>query len=250
MKKRIYLLLFGLALLCGQSLMAQKISGVVTGEEDGTAIPGVSVVVKGTPKGTITTIDGNYEIEAKEGETIVFSLVGYQRQEVVVSKGVKTFNIVMGGGTSKLDEVVVTAMGVDKAKRTLGFSAQQVSGQDLAEVNRENFVDALQSRIAGLTVNSTGGAPGSSSQIILRAATSFSQDNQPLFVVDGVPINNRTFNQGALVSDRPNRDLDYSSPIADINPNDIETVNVLKGWFLWRKWGNCDNNQTRKSGSR
>jgi TonB-linked SusC/RagA family outer membrane protein len=229
MKKRIYLLLFGLALLCGQSLMAQKISGVVTGEEDGTAIPGVSVVVKGTPKGTITTIDGNYEIEANEGETIVFSLVGYQRQEVVVSKGAKTFNIVMGGGTSKLDEVVVTAMGVDKAKRTLGFSAQQVSGQDLAEVNRENFVDALQSRIAGLTVNSTGGAPGSSSQIILRAATSFSQDNQPLFVVDGVPINNRTFNQGALVSDRPNRDLDYSSPIADINPNDIETVNVLKG---------------------
>ena len=201
----------------------------MTGEEDGQPIPGVSIVVKGTSKGTITTIDGNYEIDATEGETIIFSLVGYQRQEITVAKGSKTVNIVLAGGTSKLDEVVVTAMGVSKEKRTLGYSAQSVKGEELAEVNRENFVDALQGRIAGLTINSTGGAPGSSSQIILRAATSFSQDNQPLFVVDGVPINNRTFNQGALVSDRPNRDLDYSSPIADINPNDIETVNVLKG---------------------
>ncbi len=225
-----YSWLLGLLLvMVGQSVWAQKVSGVVTGEEDGLPIPGVSIIVKNTAKGTITTIDGNYEVVANEGETIIFSLVGYQRQEVIVSKGSNKINVTMGGGTSKLDEVVVTSMGVSKEKRTLGYSAQQVKGEELAEVNRENFVDALQGRIAGLTVNSTGGAPGSSSQIILRSATSFSQDNQPLFVVDGVPINNRTFNQGALVSDRPNRDLDYSSPIADINPNDIETVNVLKG---------------------
>ena len=192
-------------------------------------IPGVSVIVKGTTRATITTVDGTYEVNATEGETVIFTLVGYLRQEIKVSKGVPTLNIVLSAGTSKLDEVVVTAMGVDKAKRTLGFSAQKVEGQELAETNRENFVDALQGRVAGLTINSTGGAPGSSSQIILRAATSFSQDNQPLFVLDGVPINNRTFNQGALVSDKPNRDVDYSSPIADINPNDIESVNVLKG---------------------
>lgn len=229
MKKILYTLLLGCFFLTGHVLNAQKISGVVKSEEDGEPIPGVSVIVKGTSNGTITTIDGTYEILAKEGETVIFSLVGYQRQEKVVGKGVTVLDIILNGGTSKLDEVVVTALGVDKAKRTLGFSAQQVAGQELAEVNRENFVDALQSRVAGLTINSTGGAPGSSSQIILRAATSFSQDNQPLFVVDGVPINNRTFNQGALVSDRPNRDLDYTSPISDINPNDIESVNVLKG---------------------
>ena len=229
MKKRIYLLLFGLFLLSAQTAWSQKVTGVVKSEEDAEPIPGVSVIIKGTPKGTITTIDGSYEIAATEGEIIVFSLVGYQRQEIKVSKGTTTLDIILAGGTSKLDEVVVTAMGVDKAKRTLGFAAQQVKGEELAEVTRDNFVDALQGRVAGLTVNSTGGAPGSSSQIILRAATSFSQDNQPLFVVDGVPINNRTFNQGALVSDRANRDLDYSSPIADINPNDVESVNVLKG---------------------
>jgi TonB-linked SusC/RagA family outer membrane protein len=229
MKKTIYTLLFGLFLFSGHVLTAQKVLGTVKSEDDGEPIPGVSVIVKGTSKGTITTIDGKYEIDASSGETLIFTLVGYLRQEIAISKSTEPLDVILGGGTSKLDEVVVTAMGVDKAKRTLGFSAQQVSGQEIAEVNRENFVDALQGRIAGLTVNSTGGSPGSSSQIILRAATSFSQDNQPLFVVDGVPINNRTFNQGALVSDRPNRDLDYSSPIADINPNDIESVNVLKG---------------------
>ena len=230
MKKNMYSWLLGLFLvMVGQSVWAQKVSGAVTGEEDGLPVPGVSVVVKGTSKATITTIDGTYEVAANDGETIVFSLVGYQRHEIQVSKGTSVVNVTLHGGTSKLDEVIVTAMGVDKAKRTLGYSAQQVKGEELAEVNRENVMDALQGRIAGLTVNSTGGAPGSSSQIILRAATSFSQDNQPLFVVDGVPINNRTFNQGALVSDRPNRDLDYVSPIADLNPNDIESVNVLKG---------------------
>ena len=215
--------------MVSQSIWAQKVSGVVISEDDGLPIPGVSVIVKGTTRATITTVDGTYEVNATEGETVIFTLVGYLRQEIKVSKGVPTLNIVLSAGTSKLDEVVVTAMGVDKAKRTLGFSAQKVEGQELAEANRENFVDALQGRVAGLTINSTGGAPGSSSQIILRAATSFSQDNQPLFVLDGVPINNRTFNQGARVSDKPNRDVDYSSPIADINPNDIESVNILKG---------------------
>ncbi|MBL7817404.1 MAG: SusC/RagA family TonB-linked outer membrane protein [Saprospiraceae bacterium] len=230
MKKSMYTWLLGLFLvMIGQSVWAQKVSGIVTSEEDGLPIPGVSVIVKGTSKATITTIDGTFEITANEGESIVFSLVGYRRQEFTVAKEVSNIKISMSNGISKLDEVVVTAMGVDKAKRTLGYSAQAVKGEELAEVNRENVVDALQGRIAGLTVNATGGAPGSSSQIILRAATSFSQDNQPLFVVDGVPINNRTFNQGALVSDRPNRDLDYVSPIADLNPNDIESVNVLKG---------------------
>ena len=230
MKKSMYKWLLGLLLvIVGQSVWAQKVSGVVTSDEDGQPIPGVTVIVKGTTKATITTIDGNYEVDANEGETIIFSLVGYLRQEIKASKGTSKLDVKMGAGVSKLDEVIVTGMGIEKSKRQTGFSSQTVQGKELAEVNRENVIDGLQGRVAGLTINSTGGAPGSSSQIILRAATSFSQDNQPLFVVDGVPINNRTFNQGALVSDRPNRDLDYSSPIADINPNDIESINVLKG---------------------
>lgn len=230
MKKRIYLLLFGLLLLCGQSLMAQVVSGTITSEEDAQPIPGVSVIIKGTPRATVTDLDGKYSIVISKGETLVFSLVGYTQQETSYDGAASLLDIKLSGGSIGLGEVVVTdVLGISREKRQLGYSAQKVDGKDIAEAGRENFIDALQGRVAGLTVNSTGGAPGSSSQIILRAATSFSQDNQPLFIVDGVPVNNRTFNQGALVSDRPNRDLDYSSPISDMNPNDIESITVLKG---------------------
>jgi TonB-linked SusC/RagA family outer membrane protein len=228
MKKRMYtgLLTLCLALLT-QWAMAQKITGTVIGEE-GLPLPGISVLVKGTTDGTITDVDGKFELAVKQGQTLVFSLVGYNQQTIVV-KDFTPLSINMVGGNTLLDETVVTAFGVSKSKRETGFASQSLKGDDIASVNRENPLESLQGRIAGLTINTTGGAPGSSAQVVLRTPTSFSQDNQPLFVVDGVPINNRTFNQGALVSDRPNRDLDYTNPISDINPNDIETIDVLKG---------------------
>jgi TonB-linked SusC/RagA family outer membrane protein len=232
MKQKIYTLFIGLFLIfVGTTALAQSVSGTVKAEDDGLGIPGVSVIIKGTTRATITDIEGNYTIGALKGETIVFSLVGYQQQEINYSDGMANpMVITLKGGSIGLNEVVITdVLGLDRDKRQLGYSAQRVEGKEIAEINRENFMESLQSRVSGLTVNSTGGSPGSSSQIILRAATSFSQDNQPLFIVDGVPINNRTFNQGALVSDKPNRDLDYSSPISDINPNDIESINILKG---------------------
>jgi TonB-linked SusC/RagA family outer membrane protein len=229
MKSKIYTWLVGLILLLGsQTAWAQRITGTVA-DEEGQAIPGVSVLVKGTTRGTITDLDGKFELAASKGETIIFSLVGYAQQAVAVTEGVGVMTITMSGGNIKMDEVVVGALNISGEKRKNGFASQKVDGEDLAATNRDNFLESLQSRVAGLNVTSTGGSPGASSLIVLRNATSFSQDNQPLFVIDGVPINNSTFNQGALVSDGPNRNQDYSNPASDINPNDIESINVLKG---------------------
>jgi TonB-linked SusC/RagA family outer membrane protein len=229
MKQKIYTLFIGLALLfVGTTALAQSVSGTVKAEDDGLGIPGVSVVVKGTSRATLTDIDGNFTLEAPPQSTLVFSLVGYKMQEIAVGNQT-TFDVTMQGGNIKMDEVVVSALGTSGEKRKNGFSSQQVKGEDVAEAGRENFLDALQGRVAGLSVNSTGGTPGASSLIILRNATSFSQDNQPLFVIDGVPVNNKTLSQGSLSSDGPNRNADYSNPASDINPNDIESINVLKG---------------------
>jgi TonB-linked SusC/RagA family outer membrane protein len=229
MKSKIYTWLVGLILLLGsQTAWAQRITGTVA-DEEGQSVPGVSVLVKGTTRGTITDLDGKFDIVGGKGESLVFSLVGYEQQTVAITEVVGTMKITLSGGNVKMNEVVVTALGTSGEKRKNGYSSQQIKGADVAEAGRENFLDALQGRVAGLSVNSTGGAPGASSLIILRNATSFSQDNQPLFVVDGVPINNKTLNQGALSSDQPNRNADFSNPAADINPNDIESINVLKG---------------------
>jgi TonB-linked SusC/RagA family outer membrane protein len=229
MKKRNYKWLLSLCLLwLSPMLWAQNVEGVVTNEEDGTPIPGVSIVVKGTARAAITDLDGKYAISVKEGETLTFSLVGYQAKDVKVGNETR-LDVMLGGGNVKMDEVIITALGIPKEKRQTGYASQQVGGEELASTQRVNMLESLQGRVAGLTINTTSGTPGASSQIILRQPTSFSQDNQPLFIIDGVPVNNSTMNQGQLVSDQPNRNNDYTNRIADINPDDIESVNVLKG---------------------
>ncbi len=229
MKNKIYTWLVGLFLLLGsQTAWAQRITGTVS-DEDGQAIPGVTVLVKGTTRGTITDIDGKFDLVAAKGESIIFSSIGYDPQTTPITEGVGTLAITLSGGNIKMNEVVVSALGISGEKRKNGYSSQEIKGNEVAETGRENFLDALQGRVAGLNVNTTSGTPGASSLIVLRVATSFSQDNQPLFVIDGVPINNKTLNQGTLSSDGNNRGVDYSNPASDINPNDIETINVLKG---------------------
>ncbi len=228
MKRTIYTLLFGLFLFSGQILTAQKVSGTVKAEEDGQGVPGVTVLVKGTTSATITDIDGKYSIDAKNGQTIVFSLVGYEAQEVTVTQSL--IDIELKGGNQVLQEVTVTsAFGIKEGKRGLTTNNQTVSGDEIASTQRDNFLEALQGRVAGLMMVSTSGSSGSSALIQLRGASSIGGNNQPLFVVDGLPIDNSTFNQGALVSDQPNRGNDYQNRAADINPNDIASITVLKG---------------------
>ncbi|MDH5598006.1 MAG: TonB-dependent receptor plug domain-containing protein, partial [Cyclobacteriaceae bacterium] len=222
--------LFVFMFIMSYSIYAQErtVSGTVTSADDGSTLPGVNVVIKGTTTGVATDIDGKYTISVSESDVLVFSQVGMKPQEITV--GTRTIiNVSMVLDTDILDEVVVTALGVQQQKRSLGYSIQQVKGESIAETQRPNFMVSLQGRVAGLNMVSTSGLPGSSTSITLRGIASITGDNQPLIVVDGLPIDNRTINEHHLVTNGDNRNNDYLNRAADINPNDIESISILKG---------------------
>ena len=234
MKRRIYAMLFGLFLLSGQQAWAQKVAGVVKSLEDGQAIPGVTVVVKGTANATVTDIDGKYEITAKSDEIIVFSLVGYTQQEILA--GTQSIIDVILKNSQQLDEVIVTAFGISKEKKSLSYSAQDVKGDQLTRTNEQNVISALQGQIAGALVTSSSGAPGSGTSIILRGINSLdpSSNSQPLIILDGIIISNATNVGSTLPSAGSNasgnaEQFSNTNRLADINPNDIESISVLKG---------------------
>jgi TonB-linked SusC/RagA family outer membrane protein len=206
----------------------RQVTGKIVNSEDNTALPGVSVVIKGTNRGTSSVADGSYKVSVTEGTTLIFSSLGFTKKEVKVGNQ-SVINVALDNSTSNLEEVVVTAMGVKAEKRSLGYSTQEVKGKELAETNRENFMVGMQARVAGLSMTTTSGQPGSSVAIQLRGASSIGGNNSPLYVIDGLPVSNNTFSQGSLTTDQPNRANDYTNRMADINPNDIESITVLKG---------------------
>jgi TonB-linked SusC/RagA family outer membrane protein len=230
---RIIAMLFFLVPLFASAQTA--VSGKVVNQKDGSPVEGASVILKGKGAGTKTDANGQFTITADKGDVIIISSVGYSGQQVKV-KDAAAITVRLQKDDGTLDEVVVTAMDIKRNAKELGYSVQSVAGKDIQESQRENFVNALQGRVAGLTINQTGGAAGSSSQIVLRGFNSLSLDNSPLFVIDGVIADNSTVNETSnggtalgLASDRPNRQNDYSNRISDINPNDIESITVLKG---------------------
>jgi TonB-linked SusC/RagA family outer membrane protein len=204
------------------------VSGLVTDLTDATPIQNASVKIKGTAIGTQTNSSGYFNLKVAPGKTLVFSFVGYNTVEVKVGAE-NTINVKLGNDEKRLNEVVVTALNIKRDKRSLGYSTAEVKGEEIAQVNRENVFSSLAGRIPGITITPTSGAVGASSQIVLRGFNSVGLSNQPLIVVDGVPFNNETFNQGNLVSDYPNRNVDFTNRGADLNPEDIESVSVLKG---------------------
>ena len=223
-------------LLCGIAAYAQDrtISGKVSGE-DLRPLTGVTVTLKGTDRRTVTDANGNFTIVAKTGDVLVFTSVGRRTNEFTIGNS-NAVDLVMSNREDVMSEVVVTVMDQRRNPRDLGTAKQTVSGNEIQETQRENFINGLQGRIAGLTVTPTGGAAGASSQIVLRGFNSLSLDNSPLFVIDGVIVDNSSLNETSnggtelgLASDRANRGNDYSNRISDINPNDIESITVLKG---------------------
>ena len=229
MKKNLLLLLFGMFFLIGFVNAQEKtITGTVTSIEDGLPLPGVSVKIKGSSIGTQTDVSGKYSIRAKAGDVLVFSFLGTLNQEKTVGVA-NQINVVLKQDAKALGEVVVLGFGQSALKKDLVTATQTVQGKDIADTQRENFLNALQGRVAGLTVTSTSGNPGASSSIVLRGVNSIGGNNQPLFIIDGIRIDNSTFGQGALASDGPNRNADYLNRAGDINPNDIASVTVLKG---------------------
>jgi len=201
-----------------------SVSGVVKSASTGEALPGVSIVVKGTNQGAVTSIDGKYTISAPSDATLIFSFIGYMPQEIAL-KGKTTINVDLKETSENIDEVVVTALGIKREEKSLGYSVGKVDGKELTKVAHENLLNSMAGKVSGVTINSTG-ATGSTVSMIIRGATSLSTDNQPLYVIDGVPMTSSVNNVGGFGSD--NR-VDYGSAISDLDPETIESISILKG---------------------
>ncbi len=232
------LLCFFLLAVPSIAQQAQTITGTVTSAADNTPLAGVSVRVKGTSRAAVTNASGIFTVQASRGEVLEISYVGHRNTELRVGDRTDIF-VQLQASQQAMQEVVVTAMDIRRNPRELGYATQGVKGAELAETQRENFVNSLQGRIAGLTVTPTSGLAGASSQIVLRGFNSMALDNSPLFVIDGIIADNSSVsenNPNVGFGSRPNtapgtenRNNDYTNRIADINPNDIESITVLKG---------------------
>lgn len=233
MKKKLLILFMG-TFLFAINVLAQQITvtGKVTSAEDGMPIPGASVKIKGAKTSAQTGTAGLYSIKANPGDVLQFSYLGFVTKE---QNAATIVNVTLNPDSKVLNEVVVTALGQKVTRRSLGTSEQTVKGQDIADTQRENFINALQGRVAGIEVTSSSGVPGASSSITIRGVSSISGSNQPLFVVDGLPIDNKTLSTSAFFSDNSsntsfsNRGVDFTNRASDINPEDIESLVVLKG---------------------
>ncbi len=234
MKTSVVMVLLGMLLVAPHALAQQKtVTGKVTSEQ-GAPLSGVSVILKGTNTRTATNNEGSYSIRAAVGQVLQFRLIGTALVERTVGDA-DVIDVPLRRVALDLDAVVVSALGEATERRAQGTAQQTIRGADIAQTQRENFVNALQGRIAGVDVTSTSGVPGASASIIVRGITSISGSNQPLMIVDGLPMDNRTLNTGLLASDAnsntalSNRAIDFTNRAADFNPDDIESLTVLKG---------------------
>ncbi|WP_215224831.1 SusC/RagA family TonB-linked outer membrane protein [Echinicola shivajiensis] len=200
------------------------ISGKVTTADGATPLPGVSVLLQGTTIGSVTDLDGMYSMDIPSAQgTLVFSYLGFETQTIEINNR-STIDVSMVEDVSELGEVVVTAFDIDQSAKSLGYAAQVVDADEITKTRQPNLVNSLQGQVAGVQITSSGGAPGQSARIVIRGVNSLdpNADNQPLFVVDGVPIDNSTVEATGAPRGMTNR-------ASDINPNDIESMSVLKG---------------------
>lgn len=209
-----------LAFFTFASVFAQqlKVSGKVTDASTNESLPGVNVAVKGSGTGTSTDGSGNYSISVSAGSTLMFSFLGYASQEIKVEAST-TINVGLQPEATQLGEVVVTALGRSKESKKLGFSADQIKGNDLAQTRQINPVNSLQGKVAGLQIDQGFSGPFGSSRIVIRGNSTLGKNNQPIFVVDGVIVDNDAFTGGK----------DWGNDLKNLNPDDFESVTVLKG---------------------
>ncbi len=220
--------------------MAQNknVTGTVTSQSDNSPLRGVTVSIKGTRIATTTNDIGFYSIQAIKGQVLTFTFIGFATQQFTVGSNAEV-NIQLVHQQQQLDEVIVsTAFGIKARKKTLGYNVQEISSAELSKGKENSFISALQGKVNGINVVSAGGAPGSGTDIVIRGISSLSPgaNNQPLIVIDGMPVDNSTVNANVLPSNGTNgnqagsRDQ-FGTPNRglDINPDDIETISVLKG---------------------
>ncbi len=244
-------LLFGLSLLMVTSMtfaQDRTVSGKVTSSEDGSTLPGVNVVVKGTTNGGVTDMDGNFKISVPEdGGTLVFSFIGLETQEVEIGTR-SVIDMQMASDVKQLGEVVVTAMGISREKQSLGYAVSEVSAENIEQKSESDVARILNGKASGVQIQNQGGMSGSGTNIIIRGLNSFSGNNQPLFIVDGIPFSGATNAQGDFEDGN-----NGSSRFLDLDPNNIEEVNVLKGLAATTLYGTQGRNGviliTTKTGS-
>jgi TonB-linked SusC/RagA family outer membrane protein len=226
-----------IALLSVELFAQRTITGRVVDKDTGGRLAGVRIQVKGTRFGGVTDAQGAFRIDAPSDATVlIFTYVGYAKKEVAIADQT-TINVALEVDARAFDDVVVTAFGVKQEKKALGYAVQEISSQEIMKTNQPNIVAGLQGRVAGVTITGSGGAVGAGTQIIIRGISSLSPnaDNQPLFVIDGIPISNDTQTGNVQPSVGSNaiagsaEQFAFTNRAADINPDDIESINVLKG---------------------
>ena len=202
----------------------RTISGTVT-DDSGMPLPGVNVLVKGTTRGVQTDFDGDYSIDASPGEVLVFSFLGMQTREYTVAN-VNTIDVVLQPDAAQLEEVVVTALGISREKRSIGYATQEVSGEEVSTVKTDNVINNLSGKVSGVQIR-TNNNFGGSANFLIRGVSSLTGNNQPLFVIDGIPISNQINNTASQRAGSTG--YDYGNAASDINPEDVASINVLKG---------------------
>ena len=224
MNRKFLLLLFLALMVSPLASLAQSlaVSGKVISGEDGYGLPGVTVQVRGTQNGTITDVDGNYSLTADRDDVLVFSFVGYKTKEVAV-KGKTKIDVTLESDNQLLDDVVVTARGIKRQKRELGYATEEIGGEMIAKSGSGSVISALSGRSAGVQIINPNGVDGSAARITIRGNNSIFGDNQPLIVVDGVPMSN----EGGITSWSGGRD--WGTALNNINQEDIESLDILKG---------------------
>jgi TonB-dependent SusC/RagA subfamily outer membrane receptor len=228
MRKFLLLGLTAVFMLASGELWAQDrvINGRVTDAGDGSGLPGVNVVLQNTTNGTVTDTDGAYSLTVPaEGGTLVFTFVGMATQEIEIS-GRSQIDVSMQVDVSQLTEVVVTALGIEREKASLGYSVQEVSGDEVSKTKDASFISSLSGKVAGLAIKKSNSLGGSINAVI-RGSNSFTGNNQALFVVDGIPISNSTLNSTDQQTGEGG--YDYGNAASDIDPETIESISVLKG---------------------
>ncbi|MEM7656140.1 MAG: SusC/RagA family TonB-linked outer membrane protein [Bacteroidota bacterium] len=219
------LTLLGLGVMSSSAFAQNRtITGKITDSNSGDPIPGVTVIVQGTNTGALTDDTGNYSVPVTTANpTLIFSFIGFQRQEIVVGSKT-TINVSMASEDVTMDDVVITALGVARETKSLGYSVTEVDGDELTEARELNVINSLSGKVAGVNINQTAGGPGASTRVIIRGNSSLAGNNQPLYVVDGIPMDNSNLGSAGMWGGK-----DLGDGISSINPDDIETISVLKG---------------------
>lgn len=227
MKKLTFVLLclvLGIGLASAQTT---QVTGTVISAEDGEPIIGASIVVKGTANGTVTDYDGKFQLAVpSSAKTLLISYVGMKPQEIGIKPVVK---VILETNTQNLDEVVITAMGISKEKKALGYAVQDVKADELTQAANTNLAGALQGKVSGIDIAPSSGMPGASSKITIRGSRSFTGDNTPLYVIDGMPIASSADVDTEIMNNGSVSGADYANRAVDLDPNDIESINILKG---------------------